>query len=142
MGRATRLAGAVLAVTDAGSFLIGNTKRPCDWSGAGFLAPAAPLDAVARPYIRLVPLRPPDLPGPWIDLGGAACDGEALAQRLAERLLIERNGSVSDRLWRLVIRADPDGDDPPADAVVGARWLAEAPAHVWEIVRERVLKCL
>jgi hypothetical protein len=146
MARVGRLAGALLAVTGSDYFLIGNTKRPCDWSAAGFESPGA-LDAVERPYVRLTRAGALNVPGPWIDLGasdlaGASTNGEELARRLAQRLLIDRNGSVSDRLWRLVIRADPDGDDPPADAVVGARWLVEAPGHVWEIVRERVLKCL
>jgi len=77
--------------------------------------------------------------GPWLEI---AVEGEELARRLAARFLIERNGSVSDRLWRLVLRGDPDAEDPARDAVVDARWLAEMPAPIWDIVRAQVLRCL
>ena len=82
------------------------------------------------------------VPGPWLDLSGVDCAPEELARRLAQRFLVERNGSVSDRLWRTVMREAPEGDGPPPDAVVDGRWLAETPAHVWQIVRETVLRCL
>jgi hypothetical protein len=138
MARVGRLAGAIVVETDAAYFLVGNTKRPCDWSAAGFHPPGA-LDALLRPHIRLARRGPLAVGGPWLQL---PMEGEALARLLAARFLIERNGSVSDRLWRLVMRAAPDGDDPPDDAVVDGRWLGEVPDHVWEIVRERVLQCL
>ncbi|MGH2652490.1 MAG: precorrin-3B C(17)-methyltransferase, partial [Actinomycetota bacterium] len=60
---------------------------------------------------------------------------------LARRFLIERNGSVSDRLWRLVIGADEEGEGPEEDEI-DAQWLAEVPNRVWEIVRDTVLRCL
>jgi hypothetical protein len=138
MARVGRLAGAILVETGPDFFLVGNTKRPCDWRAAGF-EPPGDLDAVARPYVRLARSGALDVKGPWLEM---YVEGEELARRLAARLLVERNGSVSDRLWRLVVRADPEGDDPPPETVVDARWLAEAPPHVWEIVREKVLKCL
>ena len=42
---------------------------------------------------------------------------------LAERLLIARTGSVSDRLWRLILaaRIEPTADGDPADAERGRR---------------------
>ena len=43
-----------------------------------------------------------------------------------------RNGSVSDRLWRLLLSPDPD-QEIPTDTVVEARWLGEMPLHVWRV---------
>jgi len=141
MARVGRLASAILVETGGEFFLVGNTKRPCDWTAAGF-EPPGELDSVARPYVLLSRSGPLAVAGPWLGIAETGLEGEELARRMAARFLIERNGSVSDRLWRLVIRTDPDGDDPPPERVVDARWLAEAPGHVWEIVREKVLKCL
>lgn len=138
MARVGRLAGAILAETGSEFFLVGNTKRPCDWMAAGF-DPPGELDAVARPYVRLARSGPVSVQGPWLDV---SIEGEELARKLAARFLVERNGSVSDRLWRLVIRKEPEGDDPPPDTIVDARWLGEVPNHLWEIVREQVLRCL
>lgn len=138
MARVGRLAGAILAETGDDYFLVGATKRPCDWAASGFKA-QADLDPPTRPFVRLVRSGPFNVPGPWLLM---ALEGESLAEALAARFLIERNGSVSDRLWRLVIRAEPDGDDPRPEAVVDARWLGELPPHVWAIVREVVLKCV
>jgi hypothetical protein len=78
------------------------------------------------------------VPGPWLTL---TLEGGPLLAALTERLVIERNGSVSDRLWRLILSADPDADPPPPDAVIDARWLGEMPGHLWRLVRETVLKC-
>lgn len=139
--RAGRLAGALLVISGDAHFLVGNPKRPCDWRAAGFEPPGV-IDAVARPQLAMVRAGALAVSGPWLDLSGVECAADELARRLAQRLLIERNGSVSDRLWRMVMRADPDGEDPPVEAVVDGRWLAETPEHVWQIVREAVLRCL
>ena len=59
---------------------------------------------------------------------------------LAKRLLIQRNGSVSERLWRLVT-----GESDESVAAVSeteATWLVQMPEAVWNIIRENVLKCL
>jgi len=140
MARVGRLAGAVLAESEGAYFLVGNPKRPCDWPAVGF-EPPGPLDATVRPYLRLVRTAAPavQVTGPWLQV---ALEGEALARALAARFLIERNGSVSDRLWRLVLRGDPDAEDPPAEVEVDARWLGEMPAPIWDIVRAQVLRCL
>jgi len=137
MARVGRLAGALLAETGGEFFLVGNTKEPCDFEGAGFEAPGE-IDALKRRYIKLVPQGAVELAPPYLTLG---LEGEALAVLLAERLLIERNASVSDRLWRLLM--DPSGQEelPEGDAV-DARWLAEIPAPIWGIVRDTVLRCL
>jgi hypothetical protein len=142
MSRVGRLAGALLAESGSDHFLIGNLKRPCDFAAAGFERPAAEIDALARPWVRLQRSGPlagsVPLPGPWLEL---SLEGEPLLRALADRLLIERNGAVSDRLWRLILSADPDADLPGPDVVVDARWLGEMPAHLWQIVREAVLRC-
>jgi hypothetical protein len=137
VSRVGRLSGAVLAETGGDYFLVGNLKRACDFAAAGFERPAQEIDALARPYVRLGRSGALAVPGPWLEL---TLEGEPLLRVLAERLLIERNGSVSDRLWRLILSADPDADPPP-EAVIEARWLGEVPAHLWRMVRETVLKC-
>ncbi len=137
MARVGRLAGALLAETGGEFFLVGNTKEPCDFEAAGFESPGE-IDALERRYIRLAPRRAVELAAPHLRLD---LEGEALAVLLAERLLIERNASVSDRLWRLLI--DPSGQEElPQDEAVDARWLAEIPAPIWGIVRDTVLRCL
>jgi hypothetical protein len=138
VSRAGRLGGAILAETGTEYFLVGNLKRPCDFPAAGFETPATEVDALARPYVRLARCGPLAVSGPWLSLG---LEGDALPRALAERLLIERNGSVSDRLWRLILSPDPDAE-VPAEAVIDARWLGEMPGHLWRIVRESVLRCV
>ena len=138
MSRAGRLAGAMLAETEGRYFLVGNTKEPCDYVRAGF-EPPVEVDALARPFVKLAVAGAPVMKPPWLVL---PVEGEALPRLLAERFLIERNGSVSDRLWRLV--TTPDGDGAPVLSPaqsIDARWLAELPAPVWQIVRETVLRC-
>ncbi len=137
MARVGRLAGAILAETGGEFFLVGNTKEPCDFEAAGFESPGE-IDALERRYVRLVPRRAVELDAPYLRLD---LEGEALAALLAERLLIERNASVSDRLWRLLI--DPSGQEELSkDEAVDASWLAEIPAPIWGIVRDTVLRCL
>jgi hypothetical protein len=138
MSRVGRLAGAIVVETGGDYFLVGNLKRPCDFPAAGFATPAAEIDALARPYVRLARSGPLSVPGPWLELG---LEGETLLRALAARLIIERNGSVSDRLWRLILSADPDAEPDPG-AIIDARWLGEVPTHLWQLVRETVLKCV
>jgi hypothetical protein len=104
MARVGRLAGALVAESDGRYFLVGDTKEPCAWQGEPI--------AIDAPYL--------DVP----------VEGDALARLLAARFVIERNGSVSERLWRLVTEHGAD-----------ARWLAEIPDDVWRIVRDTVLRC-
>jgi hypothetical protein len=138
VSRVGRLAGAILVETGGDHYLVGNLKRPCDFAAAGFEKPAAEIDALARPFVRLARSGPLAVPGPWLEL---ALEGEPLLQALSARLLIERNGSVSDRLWRLILSPDPDATVDP-DAVIQARWLGEVPAHLWQLVRDTILKCV
>jgi len=130
MSTIARLAGAILVEGDGQYFLVGNPKEPCDFAKAGFEPPGA-IDAVARPFVRLSPLASgPVLTGTRLRVAGA---GEALARVCAARFVIERNGSISERLWRLVV------DD--ADGALDGRWLVEMPDAIWQIVRDTVLKC-
>jgi hypothetical protein len=136
MARVTRLAGAILAETAGEFFLVGNLKEPCDFAAAGF-EPPNEVDAVKRPYVKLQAKHQVAVNGPYLTID---CEGEALARLLAERLVIERNGSVSERLWRLI--TDPSGRDELVDGPLNARWLAEMPSEIWQIVRDTVLRCL
>jgi hypothetical protein len=131
MSRVGRLAGAILAETEGAFYLVGNTKTPCDFAAHGFEKPVE-IDALKNPTLRLSPLREVSLVPPYL---GFELEGEPLARALAARFLIERTGSVSDRLWRLVV------DSSGAAEVTDARWLGEIPGPIWDIVRERVLKC-
>lgn len=136
MARVGRLAGAILAESGGQYFLVGNTKEPCDFAAAGFVAPVS-IDALASPYIRLSVTKSVAIPAPWLE---ADLEGEALPRLLAQRFLVERNGSVSERLWRLVTDPEGTGQDPKAGSI-DARWLAALPAPIWQIVRDTVLRC-
>jgi hypothetical protein len=133
MARVGRLAGAILAETEGRYFLVGNTKAPCDFAKAGF-EPVAEIDAQKSPYVALSARGAVSLAAPYLEVD---VEGEALARLLAERFLIERNGSVSDRLWRLVV--DPETSDKAT--ALDARWLAGVPRAIWQIVRNEVLRC-
>jgi hypothetical protein len=97
--------GAIVVESGGKQVLVGNPKEPCAF------APPVPLSS---------PLEVDDR------------DALELADIVTARLVIARNGSVSERLWRLI------GSD---GAARGAQWLVDVPAAVWEIVREQVLRC-
>ncbi|NMO16455.1 precorrin-3B C(17)-methyltransferase [Pyxidicoccus fallax] len=130
MARVGRLAGALLAETQGEFFLVGDLKEPCDWASAGF-EPPVQTPAVGTPFVRLQPVRAVEVPTPLLVL---EVEGEPLAALLHERLVIHRNASVSERLWRLVTQGEAE---PRTDA----RWLGQMPAAVWNVVRDGVLKC-
>jgi hypothetical protein len=140
MARVGRLAGAIVAATRGDYYLVGNPKQPCDWRAAGF-EPPGELDARVRPAVALVRCGAPVLAAPVLDI---EVEGEALARLLVDGFVIARTGSVSERLWRLVIgRSDADDAEdtgPPPD-VIAARWFGELPPAVWQIVRDTVLRC-
>lgn len=138
MARVGRLAGAILAESNGEYFLVGDTKSPCDWGASGFERPVE-IHPAKRAFVRLSRSGEVVLGSPHLVL---ALEGEALACALAQRFIIERNGSVSDRLWRLVLSAgDTDAEQEPVGAV-DARWLGEIPAPIWQIVRDTVLRCI
>jgi hypothetical protein len=136
MATVGRLAGAMLAETRGEYYLVGNTKVPCDWAAAGF-EPPAEIDALERPFIRLSACCAIEIAPPRLLL---EVEGEALPRLLAELFLIERTGSVSERLLRLVLGVSDEDDEPSADTV-SARWLGEVPKQVWAVVRDTVLRC-
>jgi hypothetical protein len=138
MARVGRLAGAILAETNGEWLLVGNTKKPCAWEAAGF-EPPVEIDAMKRPYVHLAQCGPATIAPPVLTID---VEGEELAQRLAALFLIERNGSVSDRLWRLVVNPDDLLDDHDIPSSVDARWLGGIPLPVWNVVRETVLRCV
>ena len=135
MASVGRLAGAILAETQGEYFLVGATKEPCDWAAAGFHVPGG-LDDVQQPFLQLSPRRSVEVPAPRLRL---AVEGQQLGRLLVRRLVITRNGSVSERLWRLVVSADEGGTE---EAEIDARWLGEIPDPVWDIVREAILRCI
>lgn len=137
MARVARLAGALLAESNGIYYLVGNTKRPCDFAASGFVKPEL-IDALKQPYVELTVQAEVVFEAPWLTLD---VEGEALPRLLAERFLIARNGSVSDRLWRLVTGQE-DEDDELASESIDARWLGEAPKRVWDVVRDTVLRCV
>jgi hypothetical protein len=120
MARVGRIAGALLIESGESWFLVGNPKEPCDLIEGN-------LDA---PFVRALAVSGFELNGSWWIVDG---EGEALAREIAQRLVIERNGSVSERLWRLIT----DG----AQGEVDARWLTAMPMRVWQVVRDTVLRC-
>ena len=131
MATVGRLAGALLAETRGEYLLVGGTKEPCDWHAAGFDVPDGLNDEPRRPSITLSARRPVEVLMPRLRV---TVEGEGLAHVLARRFFIARNGSVSERLWRLVV-----GE---ADGEVDARWLGEIPEAVWDAVRDAVLRCM
>jgi hypothetical protein len=117
MARIGRWMGAIVVESGGAQWLVGNPKEPC----------AEVPDALEAPYVRALPASVPLTGALAIDDG----DGEALARTVAARLVIQRNGSVSERLWRLV----------SGDGATRLQWLVDVPAPVWEIVRDTVLRC-
>lgn len=139
MARAGRLCGALLVETVVGGeaawFLVGDTKVPCDWSAAGFGRPEE-RDVKQHRVVRLEVRGEPALTGTTVSV---ALEGEEAARSIAERLTIARNGSVSERLWRLVVGEEEV--ETPTGRRVPASWLCDMPLAVWDVVRDAVLKC-
>lgn len=138
--RAARLAGAILLESAGEYFLIGNTKEPCDWPRAGF-DPPVEIDAVRQPFLRLVPCGEIAIVPPFLSIHFSDATTETLAQIVADRFLIRRNGSVSERLWR-IITGESDESGTAAAQSIEAGWLVAMPDRIWQIVRDAALKCL
>ena len=132
MAKIGRLAGAFLCETQNTFYLVGNLKEPCDFAACGFEKPSDEIDALQRPFVRLTATRSITLSAPVLKV---ELEGEALAKTVSERLVIQRNGSASERLWRVLVHGQENA------AEIEARWLTEVPSHVWQIVRETVFKC-
>ncbi|XXU76109.1 precorrin-3B C(17)-methyltransferase [Sorangium sp. So ce1151] len=138
MARVGRLGGAILAETQGEYYLVGNTKAPVDFREAGF-EPPDEVELVKGAYLRLKPLREVKVEAPVLLLD---VEGEELAKKLVQRFVIDRNGSVSERLWRLVYSPDDPLDDAETPVERDARWLGDIPEAIWQLVRDNVLRCL
>ncbi|HUQ06292.1 MAG TPA: hypothetical protein VM261_27495 [Kofleriaceae bacterium] len=126
MTRIGRLAGALLVEASGAWYLVGHLKQPCDFAASGFAAPVD-LDARAPTGLRLEAIAPVTMAAPWLELD---VDGDAVIPLCARRLVIERTGLVSERLWRLLTET---GDHH--------RWFGEMPDAVWDVVRDALLRC-
>jgi hypothetical protein len=134
MAQIARLAGALLAHSQGKYYLIGDTNRPCDFADSGFEAPSG-RDAMKHPIIELkavapVPLEPTVL--------SVSLEGSALLQLLVERMLVERDASVSEPLWSLITGESDETPDMPGE--LEAEWFVQMPKRVWDAVREGVLR--
>jgi hypothetical protein len=139
MARVGRLAGGLLLETTlAGKpawFLVGDTKVPCDWLAAGF-EPPRERDAIRERFIQLELRGDPTLAGTTLSV---ALEGVEAARVIGERLTVSRNGSVSERLWSLILGEDEI--EQASGRTLPCAWLCEMPSAVWDVVREAVLKC-
>jgi hypothetical protein len=133
MAQVGRLVGAIIAVTGDDIYLVGDTKEPCDFTRYGLEEPPE-RNVLAQPYIKLQKRGDFQIEGLRLELD---VEGEALPQLMVDTFLIFRNGSVSERLWRLCLQYCPE----PVDGVVRADWLRHVPRGIWEIVRDTVLRC-
>jgi len=139
MARVGRLAGGLLLETKLDDspawFLIGDTKLPCDWPAAGFVPPPE-RDVIRERFVRLETQGTPALTGTTLAI---ALDGLEAARAIGERLTVSRNGSVSERLWGLILgEAEVE---VPSGRTIPCAWLCEMPTAVWDVVRDAVLKC-
>jgi hypothetical protein len=128
-----RFSGAILLKKENKFYLIGNLKEPCNFMDYGF--ESQEIDPLKNPY---VPLKIIDeyktalLNNPiFIIISNKSI--EEIAKILSDKLLIKRNGSVSERLWNLIKENQKDNN---------ITWLIDIPEEIWEIVRENVLKCI
>ncbi len=133
MAQVGRLVGAIIAVTGNDIYLVGDCKEPCDFSRYGLVEPPD-RNVLAQPYIKLKACGPFQVEGVTLEID---LEGEALPQLLVDTFLIFRNGSVSERLWRLCLQYCPE----PVNGVIDANWLRHVPRGIWEIVRDTVLRC-
>jgi len=138
MGRVSRLSGAILVETDGSHYLVGDLKEPCDFAAAGFENPGE-VSPLKQRVLKLIPMTNLTPVGqvmrkPVLEI---EMDGEELAGLLSRRLTIERNGSVSERLWSLIVDAEEYEDEE----IIDATWLVRMPDEIWDIVRDSVLKC-
>ncbi|MBQ48492.1 MAG: precorrin-3B C(17)-methyltransferase [Zetaproteobacteria bacterium] len=130
----SRLAGAILCQTDSSFYLVGDLKEPLDFTSAGF--DEENIEPLKKPWVKLSPN------GRAIDKGSEQVlmeylADDALVEKLADLFMIKRNGSISERLWGLMLETN----EVHKDGVPDCTWLAQTPEDVWDMVRETVLKC-
>ncbi|MEK6249344.1 MAG: hypothetical protein N2C12_14270, partial [Planctomycetales bacterium] len=131
MAKVGRFCGAVLAESDSQFYIVGDLKSPGNYETAGFVDPGELLP-LEHHFVQLEVSGTAKIEMPYFN---CQLEGEELALKLFHRLVIKRNGSVSDRLWNLIFEADENnGRD-----VIDASWLTEIPDEIWEIVQDEVL---
>ncbi len=133
MAYVKRLKGCMIAVTEGKFYMIGDIKEPCAFEAYGLRTPAE-RNVLEQPYILLEALGPVNLEGPRLL---TSVEGEALAQRLVDIFMIMRNGSISERLWRMILSYAKEVEPQAYDIL----WLTSMPAGIWDIVRDQVLRC-
>ena len=141
MAKVGRLAGAILVETEGRFFLVGNTKEPCAYGEWGFEHPGE-LEPLKRPVVELKEKAAGAVKSPFPFKGtvfSVAGEGEAVAARMGKRFMIERNGSISERLWGLV-EEECGGSRGPEPIL--APWLGQVPDGIWQIVRDALLRCV
>ena len=142
MATVSRLGGALLVETQERYFIVGEPKRPIDWEQAGFAIPSETLDPPTSERIPWFELKPSNARSESAPLSSEIrmnfpLEGVPVLEALHEKLIIERNGSVSERLWNLLI----ENGTPTSNRVLDARWLAEIPSPIWGVVRDSLLRC-
>jgi len=133
VSKVTRLGGAILAETSGEYYLVGELKEPCDFEEQGFEKPPESDPDHPVKFRKLKNVREITIDSEYLEM---ETQGEALVDLLFKRFVIQRNHSVSERLWRVA------AVQKKANGVIDARWLEQMPDEVWEIVRESILKCL
>ena len=137
MARLMRMAGAFLLENQQGYFVIGNFKRPCNFSNYGFMEPERDTEAPKNPVLPLV-RNDKDLSSDSEGILLLNNEDASRASRIANLFMISRNGSMSERLWDLVyVNAKEQGKKGERDA----SWLDHMPDEIWECVRDSVLRC-
>ena len=140
MALVSRLGGSLLVTISTSYFVVGELKRPVDWPAEGFEPPVHLSAGLEDEGERL----------PWFEISGSPpsdrgiClslddeyDSRSLCDELHKRMTIQRNGSVSERLWDLVMDHSTSIDEQRVDG----RWLVETPIAVWDMVRDSMLRC-
>ena len=133
MARIGRLAGAIIVESEDHYFLVGDTKEPCDFPKHGFATPDKERLVTEIPFIPLEGNLNGEFPAPYLQV---PLEGEVLLKKLVTTFLIYRNGSISERLWGLVLESS-DLSQPAVDA----SWLATLPEDIWDVVRDTLLRC-
>lgn len=133
MAQVGRLAGSIIAITGEDYYLVGDSKGPCDFTQFGFAQPVL-RQVLHEPYVLLQKIGEVRLEADRLFM---SLEGESLAQLLVDVFMIMRNGSISERLWRLCLSHCQQN----AEGLWDADWLKNTPSGIWDIVRDVVLRC-
>lgn len=133
MAKVGRFYGAVLVESQGDFYIVGDLKVPADYAGAGFADPGE-LRPLQNRFVRLAVTGEPAVQPPYLT---CELEGESLAEKLFHRLVIKRNGSVSERLWNLIF----DTAGQQEQEMIEADWLVQMPDEMWEIIQDQVLRC-